>query len=117
WAWSDEAGAWQRSEAGADSVTVDEGRITATNVLVLRVQVHNTSYTDPSGAPVPETEMIGSGEAIIASDGHTITGTWSKDDADSMIALETDDGEEIVLAPGNTWIELVPVSGSSVSVD
>lgn len=117
WTWSGDADAWQRSEAGEDAMTTDGGRISATNVLVLRVEVYNTSYTDPSGAPVPETEMVGSGEAIVASGGHTISGTWSKDAADSMIELETDDGGEIVLAPGNTWVELVPTSGSSVAVE
>lgn len=117
WTWSGDAGAWQRSEGNQEAVTTDEGRITATNVLVLRVDVFNTEYTDPAGAPVPETEMVGSGEAIVATGGHTISGTWSKDDVESMIELQTEDGDEIALAPGNTWIELVPDSGSSVSID
>src|SRR5699024_6165207 len=70
WTWSKDAESWERSEDGQDALTEDEGRISAANVLVLRMQVQNTAFTDPSGAPVPETQMVGSGEAIIASGGH-----------------------------------------------
>ncbi len=115
WTWEDEA--WHRTEAGEPAMTTDEGQPTAANVLVLRVQVQTTEYTDPSGSPVPETVVVGSGEVIVASGGHTITGTWTKEDEDALLQVHTEDGEEIALAPGNTWIELLPVSGSSVSVN
>ncbi|HLS24665.1 MAG TPA: DUF3048 domain-containing protein [Beutenbergiaceae bacterium] len=117
WTWSEDEEVWQRTESGEPAMTTDEGQIGAANVLVLRVQVQNTAFTDPSGSPVPETVVVGSGEAIIASGGHTITGTWTKDDDDDLLQVQTEDGEDVELTPGNTWIELLPVSGSSVSVD
>lgn len=117
WTWAPDDDAWLRSEAGADAMTTDEGRLSAVNVLVLRVEVHNTSYTDPSGSPVPETVVTGSGEAIIATGGHTVTGTWSKDADDAHVQLRIEDGDEVLLAAGNTWVELLPVSGSSVSLN
>ena len=44
--------------------------------------------------------------------GRTAHGTWSKADAGAPIVLTADDGSPLRLAPGNTWIELVPNEGS-----
>src|SRR5699024_3249297 len=67
WTWDSGDKVWLRSEAGQDAVTTDSDRIHAVNVVVLRVEVVTTSYVDPSGASVPETELTGSGDAIVAS--------------------------------------------------
>lgn len=116
WVWSSNSQRWLRRESGADAVTTDAGRIRAVNVVVMRVQVRNTEFRDPAGAPVPETQVVGSGDAVVASRGRTIRGTWSKEDAASPVVFTDGDGEEILLAPGNTWVELVPESGGSVAL-
>lgn len=116
WSWDSGEKVWLRSEAGADAVTTDVGRITAVNVVVLRVEIVTTSYVDPSGASVPETELTGSGDAIVATGGRSVACTWRKDgDADPLEV--TLDDEPVALAPGNTWVELVPTSGGGVSVE
>lgn len=117
WDWHGGSETWRRTEAGEPAVTADDERLSATNVVVLRVQVENTSYSDPSGAPVPETVVVGSGDAVVATGGHVITGTWSKDGAADPVVLTTDDGEEILLAAGSTWVELLPASDASLSID
>ncbi len=114
WTWDGEA--WLRSEGGGPATTEDTGRLSAVNVVVLRVQVTTTSYVDPSGANVPETIMTGGGEAIVATGGQSIEATWAKDGVADPVVLTTADGDEVLLAPGNTWIELVPTSGASVDV-
>lgn len=116
WTWDSDEKVWLRSESGADAVTSDAGRITAVNVVVLRVEVVATSFVDPSGASVPETELTGSGEAIVAAGGRTVECTWRKgEDADPLEV--TYDDEPVALAPGNTWVELVPTNGGGVSVE
>lgn len=115
WTWDSGDKVWQRSESGADAETTDSGRITAVNVVVLRVEVVTTSYVDPSGASVPETELTGSGDAIVASGGRSLECTWSKDKDADPLELTFDD-DPVTLAPGNTWVELVPVRGSAVTV-
>lgn len=55
---------------------------------------------------------IGSGEAYIFQNGSVIRGTWSKPSkADQITFLDTD-GEEIKLAPGQTFVTAVPNYGS-----
>ena len=116
WSWDADEELWLRSEDGAEAETTDSGRITAVNVVVLRVEVVATSYVDPSGASVPETELSGEGEAIVASGGRSVSCTWSKDGESDPLVVELD-GEPVTLAPGNTWVEMVPANGGGVNVE
>ena len=116
WTWSQAAGTWLRSEGTTPAVQADGHRLHATNVVVLRVDVVNTRYIDPAGNPVPETRLIGTGAALVASAGHTITATWSKSAVTSTLTLTGADHQPIRLAPGTTWIELVPNRTGAVSV-
>jgi hypothetical protein len=90
--------------------------LAAVNVVVLRVDVVNTPYTDSRGTHVPETVMVSSGEALVATGGRTIAATWSKASVAAPVVLTGADGQPIRLAPGTTWIELVPRATGSVAV-
>ncbi|MGY1741140.1 MULTISPECIES: DUF3048 domain-containing protein [unclassified Blastococcus] len=116
WTWSDGEAAWLRSEGSADAVDADGVRLRATNVVVLRVDVVDTPFTDSAGNPVPETVMVGGGEAVVASGGHTVAASWSKSAVDQPVVLTLDDGDPVALAPGTTWVELVPTGTGSVAV-
>lgn len=115
WDWDGKSKAWRRTESGDKAMTTDSGQITAVNVVVLRVKVVATSYRDPAGNPVPDTELKGEGEAIVATGGKTLKCRWSKDGVQKPLVLQAD-GDDVLLAPGNTWIELVPRDGSSVQI-
>jgi hypothetical protein len=105
WSWDTIRGVWARSQDGAPDA--DEAGVAygATNVVVLRVPV-----TDDRD--VPKTELIGSGEAWVASAGSVLHGSWSKASAADRIVLVDDAGAPIALQPGSTWVELVPLAGS-----
>jgi len=115
WTWVPGAGAWARAEGTKPAMGSDGHQFRATNVVVLRVDVVNTAYRDPANNPVPETKLIGSGRAVIASGGKTVLATWSKSSVGAVLALRGADGAPIRLAPGSTWVELVPNRGGSVS--
>ncbi|MEL7975404.1 DUF3048 domain-containing protein [Isoptericola sp. F-RaC21] len=112
WDWSGKAKQWQRSEGSRESVSSSGARHAATNVLALSVDVVDTKYKDPAGAPVPKTELVGKGKGVLASAGRTLPVQWSKKDQKSPVEL-THDGEPVELDPGSTWIELVPKDGGS----
>lgn len=105
WGWDAVRGVWTRSQDGAPDLDTAGVPYSAHNVLVLRVPV--TVEQD-----VPKTELIGSGEAWVASGGSTIHATWSKVSAADRIVLVDDAGAPILLDPGSTWVELVPQLGS-----
>lgn len=89
-------------------------QIVATNVVVLFVEVLATGRTDSAGAAVPDYDVVGSGEVIVFRDGVGIEGTWNRASTSDMFAFVDPEGVPIPLAPGNTWVEVVP-NGRQVS--
>lgn len=106
WSWDAQSRVWLRSQEGAPDLEASGEQVSATNVVTMRVQI------DWSDGEVPRTVLIGSGEATVSSGGRTAEGIWAKPAADEPIALTGADGSLLRLAPGNTWIELVPTDGS-----
>jgi len=106
WEWDPGADAWLRSQEGVPDLEASGDRVRAANVVTMRVGI------DWSYGEVPRTVMVGTGEVWVSVAGRTAHGTWAKDAAGSPIVLTADDGSPLRLAPGNTWVELVPNEGS-----
>jgi hypothetical protein len=118
WTWSQPDGAWLRAEGGTPAVEADGARLRATNVVVLRVDVVNTSAVDVTGTAVPETVLAGSGgQALVASGGRTLAATWSKAGVGDPVVLKDARGLPVRLAAGSTWVELVPNSTGAVATN
>lgn len=105
WKWNAERKLWERRQDGAPDRDASGVPFSAVNVVIVRVPV-----TFDYG--LPKTELIGSGEAWVSSGGMTIHAKWSKGSRRAPIRLVDDTGTVIQLAPGNTWVELVPTSGA-----
>lgn len=116
WTWSAPDNGWLRAEGSTPATGADGARLRAANVVVLRVDVVNTRFRDPAGNPVPETRMVGGGDALVASGGSTIAVTWSKASETAPVVLTGPGGAPVQLAPGNTWVELVPNGSGSVTL-
>lgn len=105
WRWNGVRGVFERSQDGAVDRDPSGDPYSAVNVVVLRVPVTVSQQ-------IPKTELIGRGEAWIASGGRLLHATWSKGSATQPIRLVDGTGAVVRLAPGNSWIELVPLGGS-----
>jgi hypothetical protein len=116
WTWNPTTSRWDRAEGRTPSVGADGVPLSAANVVVLRVGVVNTRFTDPAGNPVPEMQMLGTGEALVASGGRTLAVTWTKNSPLEPVTLTGADGLPVLIAPGNTWVELVPTRTGTVAV-
>lgn len=57
-------------------------------------------------------QTISSGNAMIFQNGEVIEGTWQKTSQKSQIIFKDNEGNEIKLAPGQTWISAIPQYGS-----
>lgn len=55
---------------------------------------------------------VGSGEAYIFQNGTAIKGTWKKESDAEQIKFYNENGVEVALAPGQTFVEAVPQYGS-----
>jgi len=112
WSWDAASKTWLRSEGTTPSSSRAGTRLAATNVIVLKVQIVNTKELDPAGTPVPDTKLEGTGEALIATGGKVVTATWTKGSQTDPLVLTTADGTTVTLAPGITWVELMPTERS-----
>jgi hypothetical protein len=116
WTWSPPDGRWVRAEGSTPAVEADGTPMRATNVVVLRVDIVNTAATDAAGNSVPETVLVGAGDALVATGGSTVPGRWTKNAVGDRLFLAGPDGNPVRLAPGNTWVELVPNGSGAVTV-
>jgi hypothetical protein len=106
WNFDPASGRYLRFQAGGADLDGAGTQLSAANVIVIRVPIVNDGG-------VPKTELIGSGEAWISSGGSTVHATWRKGSQGALIRLVDDTGTVVRLAPGNSWIELVPLSGDA----
>jgi len=108
--WSFQGGRY----VNVNGYAADGDEFAADTVLVLRVEVGDAGYRDPAGNPVPETRLVGKGDAMLFHGGRLVRGTWAKDTLESALQLSTAAGDLTVPA-GNTWIELVPADAGNVT--
>jgi hypothetical protein len=103
---------WLRSEGSRPARAASGARLAAGNVVVLRVRTRDAGYRDPAGNFVPETVISGSGPAVIATGGRVVHATWHKRGRDAVLRFTGPHGRPLTVAPGRTWLELVPRRGS-----
>ena len=106
--WSD--GRWRRSDNGVPTEAESGDQLAADNVVILQHEVNlSKTIVDVSDTPSIEiADPTGSGTAALFRDGRAIRGRWVRESIDDPVRLETRSGDEMVLDPGTTWIELVP---------
>lgn len=106
WVWSADQQSFIRYMTGGTPDVADSGaQLSAVNVVTLRVPVRVVQS-------IPTVDLIGQGEAWISTGGATVPATWSKSSLTDQIRLVDANGVAVRLAPGNTWIELVPLGGA-----
>jgi hypothetical protein len=108
-AWTWNGSTYLRNQNGHPDLLIDGSQITTTNVVVMSVAVTNTSAHDSHGTVVPLPLVIGSGSAWIFRGGTVVKGTWSRPNENSETTFRV--GTSIMsLAPGRTWVEILPNS-------
>jgi hypothetical protein len=106
WTWRD--GRWVRTQNDTPDVLANDRRVTVSNVVALRITTRDTGLKDIAGNSSPEDVVTGSGKCWLFRDGKVITGTWKRQSLKDQMVLTGADGEELTLARGQTWIELLP---------
>jgi hypothetical protein len=111
WDWNADKSLWLRYEGSAPHKAASGKQLTATNIVILYVTVRETGATSV-GMSVPETLVAGkNGKGFVATGGKYIPVTWSKESQFKPFVVKDAEGVEAVLAPGQSWWELVPTNG------
>ncbi|PKM83073.1 MAG: DUF3048 domain-containing protein [Firmicutes bacterium HGW-Firmicutes-14] len=104
WEYDDKQKLYLRHQGGSehrDAVT--DKQLTGSNIIV---QYTNTKVIDNEGRR--EIDMVGRGRAVLFTGGKAYTGTWAKKSMRAQTYFYGENGEELKLNPGQTWIEVVP---------
>jgi hypothetical protein len=105
WTWVGALGAWARSIDGVPQTVTGPGKISPTNVVV-----QFTNYTGEG-----EAQTVGEGDVWVFTDGTLRTGKWVRPDKAQPAKYVDASGNPILLRPGRTWVEILPV-GDTVDV-
>ena len=110
WAPNSEATRFERTQDGEIHTDAADGsQISAANVVIMTVTI-DRSYLGGLYSKVPKTTLIGTGEAQVCSAGKCVAAVWAKTSQTAPITLTDAAGNPVLLAPGNTWVELMAAS-------
>ena len=98
--WDAATGGWLRSMDGVPHETTAGVRIAPANVVIMVT----TYKTSPADAKSPDVDSVGSGEAVVLTNGQVIRGTWERGAATDAPTLLDGAGQPIVLTAGQTWV-------------
>lgn len=112
WEWDGDR--WLRWQRGAPHTDVDGTQLRAENVVVIATDKVDTGMTDSSGGAVPELVFVGSGQAVVFTDGQRIEGIWTRPTLSDVATLTDADGLPIGLTPGQTWIQMVETNAGAL---
>ena len=104
------AGVWKRSTDGRPHAIEKGSQLAFTTVIIQRTTYRPTSFKDPSGARVDEAVVIGSGDAVVLSQGKKADIKWNKPSATAVTTYADASGQPVKLVPGRTLIALTPAA-------
>jgi Protein of unknown function (DUF3048) N-terminal domain/Protein of unknown function (DUF3048) C-terminal domain len=105
WTWDGATGTWKRAIDGVPQTVAGGPQIAPANVVV-----QFTPYTGEA-----EGQTVGEGDVWVFSDGTVRAGRWVRPDQAQPAHYVDAAGAPILLRPGRTWVELLPV-GAPVDV-
>ncbi|MEX1008166.1 MAG: DUF3048 domain-containing protein [Acidimicrobiia bacterium] len=104
--WDADSGTWKRFQHGQPHLVVGGNQVAPTNVVV--------QFTQYDG--VANGQTVGEGDVWVFTDGRVRTGRWIRPDREQPAHYVDANGQPILLRPGRTWVEILPV-GYAVDVE
>lgn len=110
WRWNAKRQLFERSQNGRPHLDADGSQLVAKNVVVLVTRYGRS----PADTRSPEAVTTGSGDAFAFTNGRMIRARWDRPSEDRPASLVDRTGAPIFLTPGQTWIELPRVAGTTL---
>lgn len=104
---------WARSQRGTPHLDAGGQQIAPENVIVQFVQYAPTDVNDQFGKPIPEAQTVGEGEAWVLTQGGMVKGRWQKAAVGAITTYTDEQGNPILLQPGQTWVAMPPAGGAA----
>jgi len=112
WRWQAASKDWLHTYSGSpDTDTLTNQAVTTTNIAVMIVHYRFGPYVESiGGSGDVESYLQGSGTGYVLRDGRDVKVTWHRKTQYGKITFTDAAGNEIDLAPGRTWVEIVPIT-------
>ena len=114
WSWDAGGEAWVRDQDGTAHLDESGEPVQVANVVVRFTPYVDSGVRDSTGAVVPEANAVGEGDAWLLSGGRAQPGRWHKPSADAVTTYTDTAGNPLELAPGTTWVEVVPPGSGDI---
>ncbi len=106
---------YKRSMSGEANVDLETGeQYTAKNIIVYKVR--NYTLNDGENKGRQELDNIGSGTGYYISKGYSVPITWEKSTHSGQTVYKYENGEEITVNDGNTFIQICPTD-ANISIE
>ncbi len=99
---------WQAGSAHLDSVGVQVG---PKNVVVQFIDYIDAGLTDKFGEDLYEGVSVGTGPAMVFTDGSMVEATWHRASLKSVTTFTDTEGNPVRLTPGQTFVSLIAPDG------
>lgn len=111
WEFQPGSGRFYRWSDGKRHLDANDGQqLNFKNVIVLKANHMNTEIIeDSAGSPSIQIQIWGEGPVTIFRDGYQYEGVWRREYPQETLTFYNLQGEALPLAPGNSFIELVPL--------
>ncbi len=96
----------RKGEPHMERITGEQ--LKAKNIIIQKVKIYDIKG-DTEGRQ--EVVTVGSGKATLITCGKAVTINWSKAERTSKTEYTYKNGDELVLNPGQTWIQIIPEYG------
>ena len=117
WRWDAKSGQWLHAYVGAADIDASTGKqVTTTNIVVEIVHYQIGPYCEsgcPGGSGDVESNLVGTGSGYLLRDGRVFAVSWHRPSLAAKTTFTDASGHEVTLAPGRTWVEIVPSDASS----
>jgi Protein of unknown function (DUF3048) N-terminal domain/Protein of unknown function (DUF3048) C-terminal domain len=113
WKWDATSGSWTHgyTNSGTDVDNSTSKPVTTTNVVVMEVAYKMGPYIESTGGSGDvESNTLGEGPGYVLRDGKRVAVTWHRKDLLAGLTFTDASGAPVTLAPGRTWVEIVPNS-------
>ena len=108
--YDEESKVYKRSMSGKANVDLKTGKqYTAKNIIVYKVNNYTLGGENKGRQ---ELENIGSGSGYYISNGYAVPITWEKTSHSGQTVYKYENGEEITVNDGNTFIQIMPTTGT-----
>lgn len=97
---------YKRYVDGSEHMSQTGNVLTAKNIIIY--QVKNFNLNDGDNVGRQDIENIGTGSGYYVTNGKVVNINWSKSSRSAKTVYTTEDGEELVLNPGNTFVQIMP---------